>query len=194
MGSIGLGKSDVEARLAQQDWEDISRRLTAYAHGRLRKTSRELAEELAQTAIERVLSKQYAPWDPERYPRLLDYLGTIVNTLVYNHWQSLATKAERGKMRDAEQVEEVDDSPEEKLTRKDLAARAAQIVKRRVRERDDALCVKLIELMSQGIERPQELSASCNVDVEEIYLAKRRLGEHAAAAKRELDWEDDDGQ
>jgi hypothetical protein len=77
--------ASLEAALAAQDWTDLSQRLTRYTYARLRKSSWETAEDLAQQAITQLLDPAYASWDRERHPDLFDCLGHIANGLVANH-------------------------------------------------------------------------------------------------------------
>jgi DNA-directed RNA polymerase specialized sigma24 family protein len=84
----------LEAALKNQDWADLSRRLTRYAKARLRGSSLATAEEIAQQAIMQLLDPAYASWDRERHPDVFDCLGHIVNGLVVNHFRR---NARRGK-------------------------------------------------------------------------------------------------
>jgi hypothetical protein len=194
MDSIGLGRSDADALLAEQDWADISRRLTLHAYARLRPRSRALAEEIAQSAIESILSAQRAPWDPTRHPDLFDYLGSIVNSLVSNHQTSHAASARRGTLREAERVADESESAEDRLASQEYAARAAEALRERVRRSDDTLCAKVMDLMTAGLEKPQDLAAAAGVHVSEINKAKKRLGAHFVAVRRELGEENGDGE
>src|ERR1700733_2425871 len=83
----------LEAFIAAQDWEEIGRRLTLHAYGRIYKRSWETAEDIAQEAIARFLDAAYASWDRARHPDLFDCLGHIVNGLAVNHLRKKAFRA-----------------------------------------------------------------------------------------------------
>jgi hypothetical protein len=190
---IGLGSDEADRLLAEADWDDLSQRLTLHAFKRLRKKSRELAEEFAQTAIERVLSKKYAPWDPARQPDLFLHLGSIVNGLVANHFDASATKAARGKMREAERIADSAESAEARLVEQDFAARFARMVRESVVAKGDEIGAKLLDAMADGIDKPQDLAAAAKMSVDEVYTAKKRLLSHAMAAKAKLESENGHG-
>jgi hypothetical protein len=101
----------LEAALARQDWNDLSSRLTKYAHFRLRKSSWETAEEIAQEAIAHLLDAAYAAWDRARHPDLFDCLGHLVNGIVANHFRLARVRAKYVPLRDDAAVHD-DELPE----------------------------------------------------------------------------------
>jgi hypothetical protein len=207
----------IEAVLASQDWSDLARRLTRYAHVRLRGRSWETAEEIAQEAIARLLDPAYASWDRERHPDLFDGLGYIVNGLVSNYRQRKATRAHHVALRD--DIDELDDdaprdprsdpdddkhapppdavvlrgedSAEESRMddRRDRRAEAAMAALRARLSRlaDGALPLGLLDQIQQGEGRPLAQAKALGVSVADVYTAKRRLMHHARLVARDLE-------
>jgi DNA-directed RNA polymerase specialized sigma24 family protein len=66
------------------DWAAMTRRLTAFAFLRTQKRSWQLAEDLAQEAIVRLLDPRYLEWDPAREPDLYQHLANLVRGLASN--------------------------------------------------------------------------------------------------------------
>jgi hypothetical protein len=90
----------IDAALAALDWGDLSVRLTNYALYKLRRTSRQAAEDCAQQAIAEFLDPAYAAWDRERHPDAFDCLGSIVNGIVANHFRREARRGKRVALRE----------------------------------------------------------------------------------------------
>lgn len=201
----------LEDVLASQDWADLARRLTRYAHVRLRGRSWETAEELAQEAIARLLDPAYASWDRERHPDLFDALGYIVNGLVSNYRQRKATRAHHVTLRD--DIDEADDDaprdprsdpdddehappPDAVVLRGEDPAeespaghRGAEAAMAALRARlvGDALGLGLLDQIQQGEGRPLAQAKALGVTVAEVYTAKRRLMHHARLVARDLE-------
>lgn len=72
--------------LLSVDWGAILQRLTAYAGSRFREGTREDWEDIANSAVERLLDPAYRPWSPAvpSMESLLRHLQSEVNGLISN--------------------------------------------------------------------------------------------------------------
>ena len=164
--------------LAGQDWEQIGKRLTLFAHRRLWSIGVDdvaLAQDLAQEAISRLFDPNYAGWDQARQPVLLEFLGSVVNGLISN----LRKKRRR---RGAHLPLEGPGRPhlacecagaETRVSQADELTRIWALLQQELQ--GDPLAVQVLELTIEGCERPRHQAAALGVDVERIYQARRRL-------------------
>jgi hypothetical protein len=218
--AAGGSVEEALSKISSKEWGEISVKLTRYAFIRLRKTSWETAEEIAQDAITRVLDRAHNAWNRELYPELFDYLGSAVNGRVANELRRRARRGPSISLRDDARIhddEEDDpvaisrdrqdeDEPEmapppdgvllvEATTALDLltsvsneAARAeAAFAALRARLEGDTLCIALLDRRRTEKEaRPADDAKALGVDVNDIYVAKKRILHHTRAVARDL--------
>ena len=188
MATTGRAR-DVDALLAGQDWGAVYSAVVKYAFHRTRRRSWELAEDLAQEAIRRVLDPAYVDWDPVKEPAIERHLGSIVNSLVANRTRAASTVRERSFAPAAALWSKPIDArptPEEALEREALEVRALALLRARVAE--DSLAAAIVEIVVHaGVDKPAALAEATGQAVEQIYKAQRRVAGHVAAVRRELE-------
>lgn len=172
------------------DWGDVAKRLTLYAWRRLERLGmarRDLAEDFAFEAIRRHLDDRYVDWDRERYPTLLDFLGSQVNGLIRNHLRKFSTQRESTGMLDSYAIEHrMRTSPEQHqlFEQSEEITHVLSLLRERVAQ--DATLDALLDVMLDGIDKPAEQARALEVPVHEIYKANRRLKRHFVAVRDTL--------
>jgi hypothetical protein len=209
-------RADITAHLRGHDWSWLSRELTLYANKRMRWSDRETAAQIAQDAICKCLDPAYAEWDPSTRPDLFDFLGHLVNGLVANHFKRLrragkhvAWDDEQSAAPDADKVSPADQllrrekepapdetalvrapmgaTPEAIYASREEASRAtAALGKLGERIADDTVCLRLVELMRKGVDKPAAQAKELGVDVYEVHKAKKRLAGHVRGVASDL--------
>jgi DNA-directed RNA polymerase specialized sigma24 family protein len=183
----GPGSPTHEAIRALLQRPDLRARLVRHAYARCRSASD--ASDFVHEAITRVLEGRY-PWSPAACPELIDHLGSVINTLVWNRATSAAAARERALT--PEHVHGMADdapSPEERLlereTALEVAARAERWM-RALRERlqGDEAGLAVLDLFESGVTDPGDQAREASRPRAEIDRARRRIGYHAEAVKR----------
>jgi DNA-directed RNA polymerase specialized sigma24 family protein len=198
----------LEAALASLDWADLTRRLTKYAHSRLRGGSIQMAQDIAQDAIADFLDGAYESWDREQYPDAFEALGSIVNGKVVNHFRKLARRgkhvalladeAEPNEIEGGDDPGEVPTEPPEEgavvtvtppVHDEEAFARIGTAAMDALRKRvaNDTMCTGILSLILDGVGKPREHASALGVSVDEVYTAKRRLLHHAQKVAAELE-------
>jgi hypothetical protein len=197
----------LELPRTEKEWADVVRRLTVHAFERIHRASWELAEEFAHDAIADLLDPAYAGWDREKYPDLMDFLGSTVNGRVSNYWRRKSREGKRvalfADFADKPEVEGGDDPgevPEEAPVDGEVVIERAPtheapdfvtigevaMATLRARVANDTMCTGILDLMRDGIGRAGDHAEALGVPVEEVYTAKRRLLHHARQVAQDL--------
>jgi hypothetical protein len=183
------GKGPPPVDLESIDWPDVIRRLTVFAMKRLgSRGSLADAEDLAGQAIRQFLDPDYASWNPEEEPDLLRHLGSILNGVLNNSLRRKALGVERPlDTPEASRVAVEDPSAQRRVIAREQAGRAIRLLSERIVGDDLVESVFLLEL--DGIDIPSEQAIELDRPVAEIYKARRRLGAHREAVRRQLETE-----
>jgi hypothetical protein len=180
--------------LRRQDWGKLQARLTTFAHGRIRKRSWPLAQDLAQTAITDLLTKP-ASWDPEREP-LLKHLAKRVISLAANEWHRKRTAFEvlfeRIGDDDAPDEATAEDGADDVLDKRRIAAQFRARLDDALAGDEDAAVVA--QAMADGHETPQEIKDATRLPLERIREARRRVFYRAKAIAKEMGEELDEAE
>lgn len=169
------------------DWSEVAKRLTLYAWRRLERLGMgrcDLAEDFAFEAIRRHLDEQYVDWDRERYPTLLEFLGSQVNGLIRNHLRKFSTNREVSGELDSYTIQQrmrTAPSQHRMIEKREETARVIGILRERVSQ--DATLGALLDVMLDGIDKPAEQAQALSLPVAEIYKANRRLKRHFSAVR-----------
>lgn len=171
--------------LEKYDWDDISQRLCKYAKARLgsRGTIQD-ADEIAQEALRRFLDPEYADWDRQKEPALLQHLGSVVNGILLDRV--------RKSRRHLKKENEVSHfliltrygetlSPEQRAVIKDYSQRFFALLFDRLSSKKDTVAEKIVELELEDVHEAAEQAARLNLPMAEIRNARRRLADHRAA-------------
>lgn len=188
-----------EAALKGIAWKTIRPRLVRYAFVCLRKTSMELAEDIAQDAIGQLYThKKYKQWDPAACPDVFLHLAAAVRGLVSNHRQKHGTRYERsfdhedlGRAAHAAGLAAF--SAEDEYERKERAGVLLAQVRVRIPEEDNR-CREVLDLLIEGVDSQKAQAEALGCAQLEIRNARRRLAGHLAVAQREIDEEPTDVQ
>ena len=73
---------DVDALLRKQDWGRIRVQLLLFARPRAKSEAK--ANDVVQEAMMRVFDPTWEPWDPSKYPNVVDFLTSIISRLLVN--------------------------------------------------------------------------------------------------------------
>jgi hypothetical protein len=183
----GPGSPTYEAIRALLQRPDLRARLVRHAYARCRSASD--ANDFVQEAITRVLEGRY-PWSPAACPELVDHLGSVVNTLVWNRSTSAAAARERPLLPDhvdgrADRAPTQEERLLERETALDVAARAERRMRDlRERVRGDEVALAVLDLFERGVTDPGDQAREAGRPRAEIDRARRRIGYHAEAVKR----------
>jgi DNA-directed RNA polymerase specialized sigma24 family protein len=174
-------------RLRGEDWSKLQAKLTLFAHGRTRKRSWHLAEDLAQTAIADLLARPES-WDPEKEP-LLKHLAKRVIGLAANEWHSKRSSLERlhGSMGgdDEPDVDVGEESLDEVIDRRRVAADFRARLDASVGgDEDGALVVTL--MAEQGIGSAASLAKASGLPKERMRSARDRVTYRAKAIAQQM--------
>jgi len=161
--------------LQEQDWSAVQAKLTLFAHGRTRKRSWHLAEDLAQTAIGDLLARPES-WEPEKEP-LLKHLAKRVIGLAANEWHSkrssLEVLCDMGGA-DAPDAEQGEDALEDVLDRRRIAADfRARLDARVAKDEDGPLVVAL--MAEHGLSSAASLAKASGLDKGRMREARREV-------------------
>lgn len=183
---------DVAEKLASQNWDEVTRKLLAFAHRRLRRRSIETAKEVVQEALTRIWDPEYKNWNPREEPDLMIHLQSVVNGIVANIHASPVERAtsayEPGVVeRIADRSFGVDARLEERVDAREVVS---LLLKRTEKEE---LVQAVLLVTSDGCDKPAEQAARLERPVETIYRARRRLNEHVTDVRAELQRESDRG-
>jgi hypothetical protein len=148
----------------------------------LRRTSWDLAQQIAQDAVAQHFDPRYQRWDPQREPELFKHIARLVRGLVSNHRQKRGVRYESPWTH--EELAAVAPAIDPPQARFEDDERALAVL-RRVRERAaaDAAVLDLLEAALDG-DGPAVTRTG-----PEIRNARRRLAGHVESASREIDEE-----
>ena len=201
--SLSVRRMSTDEVLRQQDWPKITEQLTAYAYKRTHKRSWDLAQDVAQEAIEGLFLR--GGWDPEKEP-VIGFLARKVVGIVSNELKRRRTSFEIYVDEDeAAEVPSKEDLPDERLHRARVAAqfhdRLAARLDRVAREQKNKLPARLLQLKIDGVTTAAEQAKALKRDIKDIRDARRVLFYHADMVAKELslqmdaeDPEDDDAE
>ena len=179
---------EVDEHLRGQDWELIREQLTAFAYRRIRYSSWERAQDLAQEAITQAFeagrrARHYKVWDPASQG-LMDYLTSRVIGLAAN---SLRRHRHCGEVALDYEAEQVTSGalPDEQIDRRDYARRFREALYARIE--GDELARELADLMSDGVVGEGKLSQATGRSVAQIRAANKRIQRHTRHVLESLD-------
>lgn len=183
------GKGPPPVDLESIDWPEVIRRLTVFAMKRLgSRGSLADAEDLAAQAIRQFLDPDYASWNAEEEPDLLRHLGSILNGVLNNWLRRKALEVERPlDAPEANRLGSDDPSAQRRIIAREEAARAIRLLSERIVGNELVENVFILEL--DGIEGASEQAKQLDRPVGEIYKARRLLGTHREAVRRQLETE-----
>jgi len=173
-----------DQEIERHDWDDVSRRLTAYARWRLGWNANIAdAEEIAQEAIRIVLDPAFREYDPAKED-LMWHLQSNVNGIINNRREKKALSNERLRDFGAE-------TSDERLQRANPDVKRSQ--DRRILEilhdyaeaRGDQHAQAVVMDSLSGDFDDTETAAKLMVPVQKIYDARQRLKRYLAAILRE---------
>lgn len=191
--------------LERIDWPSISKRLTRFAYTRIRGSSWDDAEDLAQQAIEQMLDGEHAEWDQEKHPDPLDHLTGIVRGLVANRWRKLARQKTEPLHKEpagdaSEQNEDDADGhadcaspavgPERALSGREIARQVVTALGSALAGDVEALA--LLECMKGGVDSPSEQRAATGLDASTLKNARKRLSRKVNEIRRGLEVESEE--
>ncbi len=181
----GRGEYDVgapqRAAFEAVDWRDVLKRLVRFA--RARGASPVDALDLAQAAASLVLSGERR-WDPSSTTSFERFMLGVVASLM-SHAKERAAR-----------VPEVpggvpDDAPapiSDRLPAPEREARyAAALARLRAALEGDAIALAVVDLTSEGVDKPAELAARLGAKVELVYDARDRIARHVRRIAKQAD-------
>lgn len=186
-------RAAVLAFLRKQEWGDLRVELLRFAMPRCK--SRELAEDLVQDAIIKVMTGD-SSFDPSQHPSVARYMmGAIKFALGDERKSARARKTvalSRGRpdddMREGDHLQATNAFSEDVAVKVDLFTR--RMTELRVRLARDAIALALLDLTIAGVDTPAERSAATGYTFEAIEAARRRMQHHAAAVARDISGDD----
>lgn len=187
-------RAAVLAFLRKQEWGDLRLELLRFAMPRCK--SRELAEDLVQDAIIKVMTGD-SSFDPSQHPSVARYMmGAIKFALADERKSARARKTvalSRGRsddddVREGDHLQATNAFSEDVAVKVDLFTR--RITELRGRLARDAVALALLDLTIAGVDTPAERAAATGYTFEAIEAARRRMQHHAAAVAREISGDD----
>ncbi len=189
-------RAAIVAALRKENWARIRLELLRFAVPRCK--SRELAEDLVQDAMIKVMSAD-SSYDPAKHPSLPRYLMGAIKFALNDERRSARarkTVAISRKRPEDDDVREGDHLPSPNAFSEDVAIRVDLFTRRMTRLREllakDSLALKVLDLTITGVDTPAERAAASRESFEAIEAARRRMQHHAAIVAREIA-DDDDG-
>jgi len=179
--------------LTKDQWQELLERLALYArrkfqylgwaakHTDCAGPGGKGPEDIASEAIMKVLNGN-RPYKPEKYPLFIDFLMSIVDSLISH----LADSFERKKMvpiplatneqGDCEEIEfeGKEATPAIIYVHKDIAEKVKTILAEEFKD-DSVINDKFLECLGAGYKKPAEISELLGIDIKEIYNAQKRL-------------------
>lgn len=177
--------------LEKYDWDDISQKLTGFASRRLgSRGSLRDAEEIAQEALTKFLDPEYADWDRQKQPDLLQHLGSIVNGILIDRVRKWRTERDYEKdyhhflvlTRYGEAL-----SPEKFAVLTDYVQRTYDLLFERTES--DKIVEQILALELEDVHEAAEQAARLNLPIADIRNARRRLDAHRTAVDKILNTE-----
>jgi DNA-directed RNA polymerase specialized sigma24 family protein len=185
-----IDRALVARRLKDEDWERTRVELLRFAISQCK--SRELADDLVQDAIIRVMSAD-STWNPATHPKLSRYLmGRIKFDLSTARRSAYARKTvalsrSSGSNEDGEDApREGDDIAATNAFSEDVAERVDLFTRRMTKLREElaknkaGLALELLDLTVEGVDTPAERAARTGKSFEAIEAARRQMQHHAA--------------
>jgi hypothetical protein len=186
----------VFSELTQDQWQLLLNRLTIYAErkytrlgwfskGRYKSPSGQGPDDVAAEAITRLIEGR-RNYDEQKHPDLLVYLRNVVDSIVSHVIESADFKrskampyavTEDGGVEEIE-LESGDAGPSHTYLQKDLHKTVNTILQEKFAV--DKVVLGIIECMKAGIYKDAEIAECHDVEVKEVYNARKRL-------KREFD-------
>jgi hypothetical protein len=177
-----IAGADAAKKRLRED-ERLRKRIFAYAY----KLTGNLpdAKELAQEGMAKAIDPEDSPWDPDKHPKLLDHIGSLMNTIVAN-------KRRGHRRHPATPYDPKDDlRPDPQPTALDRLVGAEDLNRYRhwmqlllVRLAGDGIALGKIELMYDEIDDAAEQAARLKCTVDDIYNANRRIAYQVEIVKR----------
>jgi len=170
---------EVRQELDEADWDDIFPRLLRYAQSRSYKirwigSAAADPEELVGEAIALAYgvgkNDGYREWNKEKFPNLLDFLQTIINSLI-SHLNEHHNKFPSDEIDDELSSDNPD--PEKLVLQKDLQEKLYNRIYQEV-EGDDEM-ETVILCYEEGITTPRDIAAQTGFDVAQVNNTLKRL-------------------
>lgn len=164
--------SSLSALLEAHDWQATIIKLTAYAvslclYRKAPLPGGQEPEDLAMEAIDRVF-RQERCWDPEKNPDLMNYLKSVVKSLLSNELTSIEGSTRHESVDEAAGI--LSDAPtqEDELYYEELDQHIL------TRLRGDPLLCLVYKALKDGY-KPGEISEEYGLDIREVRNAQKRL-------------------
>ena len=178
------------------EWGKVYAQLHRFALNRCKR--KEMAQDLAQEAVRRVIDSTISPWDPAKEPDPARLLMSIVNSLLANDRTSArATRnvpmtdtgrsgdeANRKVTRNLEFKDERAFS-EETFTTNDLFARRLALLETRLADKPFAL--QVLAWMTEGHDTPAAICAVSGKTLEQVIAVRKLIHRQAEQVARDLD-------
>jgi DNA-directed RNA polymerase specialized sigma24 family protein len=178
-------------KLKDDDWRRLRKQLVGFAVYRCK--NKELAEELVQRAMEKLLDPRRSSWVPAKEPVLARHLMSLVNTAYANERTSARARRDVPLDDDPNDEDELRDErafSEDRAAEMDMNARRLKMLCARFE--GEEIPAKLLGHMLDGLETPAALATAMRMTVDEVVVVRRRILRHAADIAHELRGGDDD--
>ena len=172
--------------LENDEWEDITARLTASAY-RLMRKKRPLAdaEDAAQKAICQFLDPDYKDWDPEEQT-LLKHLESVMVGIIHDQYVNVGERMrEKAVDIDRHRIESEAPTVEAEV----ITRERGRLVFGALRDHFAAMPLEsaLVELFAQGHDLPREQVQELGQPYMKVYKARARVTEEARRILAELE-------
>jgi DNA-directed RNA polymerase specialized sigma24 family protein len=179
-----MAKDPLRERLDAQKWGDIYPRLVDFATHRSGSKAR--GEDLAHQAIARVYAYD-SKWDPEKEPKLLRYLMSVVNSVLANERKSAAERKNLSMEAHPKRLAKMKDErapSADRIVDNDLYARRIALLQQMLAK--DAEATLLLELTLVGHDTPADQVRETGWLEARVLAARKRMHRAAEMAAREL--------
>jgi hypothetical protein len=151
----------------------VYKQLVVYASRRHR-LEPEDAKQVAQEALRRFFDPEYADWDPEKYPTILRFLGSIVNGIV----SDMRKRARFASDRSVEALPESTllhrvPSPEDRVLDAALGRQAVSMLLENAQ--GDRVVEDVCLQMLEGNDGAASQASALGLPIRTVYEARRRL-------------------
>jgi DNA-directed RNA polymerase specialized sigma24 family protein len=162
----------LSALLEAHDWQATIVKLTAYAvslclYRKVPLPGGQEPEDLAMEAIDRVF-RQERCWDPEKHPDLMNYLKSVVKSLLSNELTSAEGSTHHESVDKAAGILSEAPTREEELYYEELDQHIL------IRLRGDPLLCLVYKALKDGY-KPGEISEEYGLDIQNVRNAQKRL-------------------
>lgn len=119
-------------------------------------------------------------WNKERYPELIDFLRSVIDSAIYNYTHSKRNKKETNIKQEAYDslagdIKTPDLDPLEKIISEEDAAILSKEILSKIREIEDENLELYFMYIQDGYCKPNEVSVEMGIPVDEIYYLSKKL-------------------